>query len=106
MARLLALRIVIEPATFSFWCKSDAPLTMMKTTVEGLEGSANQLSCVMNFGGSSVALVDRMKEVAEYPQLSRRESCDSFVCYMQNYEQAYSHWNAHETTSLLLYSSN
>ncbi|XP_035835766.1 uncharacterized protein LOC110912912 isoform X4 [Helianthus annuus] len=65
MARLLALRIVIEPATFSFWCKSDAPLTMMKTTVEGLEGLANQLPCVMKFGGSSVASVDRMKEVAE-----------------------------------------
>ncbi|KAJ0443676.1 putative aspartate kinase [Helianthus annuus] len=34
-------------------------------TVEGLEGSANQLSCVMKFGGSSVASADRMKEVAE-----------------------------------------
>ncbi|MFS7938504.1 putative aspartate kinase [Helianthus anomalus] len=65
MARLLAHRIVIEPATFSFWCKSDAPLIMMKTTVKGLEGLANQLPCVMKFGGSSVASVDRMKEVAE-----------------------------------------
>ncbi|KAF5799611.1 putative aspartate kinase [Helianthus annuus] len=40
-------------------------LVQNKTTVEGLEGSANQLSCVMKFGGSSVASADRMKEVAE-----------------------------------------
>ncbi|KAJ0809097.1 putative aspartate kinase [Helianthus annuus] len=33
--------------------------------VEGSEGSANQLSCVMKFGGSSVLSVDTMKEVAE-----------------------------------------
>ncbi|XP_024977737.1 aspartokinase 2, chloroplastic-like [Cynara cardunculus var. scolymus] len=31
----------------------------------GSEGSSNQLSCVMKFGGSSVASADRMKEVAE-----------------------------------------
>ncbi|KAJ9540394.1 hypothetical protein OSB04_026900 [Centaurea solstitialis] len=32
---------------------------------QGSEGSSNQLSCVMKFGGSSVASADRMKEVAE-----------------------------------------
>ncbi|CAH1437824.1 unnamed protein product [Lactuca virosa] len=32
---------------------------------QGLEESINQLSCVMKFGGSSVASADRMKEIAE-----------------------------------------
>lgn len=40
-------------------------LLQSETKIEGLEGSSNQLSCVMKFGGSSVASADRMKEVAE-----------------------------------------
>ncbi|XP_076915333.1 aspartokinase 2, chloroplastic-like [Bidens hawaiensis] len=40
-------------------------LVQAEPAVEGLKGSANQLSCVMKFGGSSVASAVRMKEVAE-----------------------------------------
>ncbi|XP_076913416.1 aspartokinase 2, chloroplastic-like [Bidens hawaiensis] len=44
--------------------KNDA-LVQTESKLKGLEGSNNQLSCVMKFGGSSVASADRMKEVAE-----------------------------------------
>ncbi|KAK9061637.1 hypothetical protein SSX86_018819 [Deinandra increscens subsp. villosa] len=40
-------------------------LVQTESTIQGLEGSTNKLSCVMKFGGSSVASADRMKEVAE-----------------------------------------
>ncbi|KAL8247211.1 hypothetical protein R6Q59_008427 [Mikania micrantha] len=40
-------------------------LVQTESKIQCLEGSTNQLSCVMKFGGSSVASADRMKEVAE-----------------------------------------
>lgn len=40
-------------------------LVQSEPKIHGLEGSSNQLSCVMKFGGSSVASAERMKEVAE-----------------------------------------
>nr|XP_043632480.1 aspartokinase 2, chloroplastic-like [Erigeron canadensis] len=40
-------------------------LVQSEPKMQGLEATSNQLSCVMKFGGSSVASADRMKEVAE-----------------------------------------
>ncbi|KAI3722157.1 hypothetical protein L2E82_33185 [Cichorium intybus] len=40
-------------------------LVQSEAKSQGLEESSNQLSCVMKFGGSSVASADRMKEIAE-----------------------------------------
>ncbi|KAK9061622.1 hypothetical protein SSX86_018804 [Deinandra increscens subsp. villosa] len=40
-------------------------MVQTESKIQGLEGSTNKLSCVMKFGGSSVASADRMKEVAE-----------------------------------------
>ncbi|CAI9272868.1 unnamed protein product [Lactuca saligna] len=40
-------------------------LVQSEAKSQGLEESINQLSCVMKFGGSSVASADRMKEIAE-----------------------------------------
>ncbi|KAI3731451.1 hypothetical protein L1987_62639 [Smallanthus sonchifolius] len=40
-------------------------LVQAEPKIQGVEASTNQLSCVMKFGGSSVASADRMKEVAE-----------------------------------------
>ncbi|KAL7614583.1 hypothetical protein Lser_V15G07901 [Lactuca serriola] len=40
-------------------------LVQSEAKCQGLEESINQLSCVMKFGGSSVASADRMKEIAE-----------------------------------------
>ncbi|KAK9061619.1 hypothetical protein SSX86_018801 [Deinandra increscens subsp. villosa] len=40
-------------------------LVQTESKIQVLEGATNKLSCVMKFGGSSVASADRMKEVAE-----------------------------------------
>ncbi|KAK1440970.1 hypothetical protein QVD17_06805 [Tagetes erecta] len=45
--------------------KKNEVLVQAEPKVQGLEGSISQLSCVMKFGGSSVASAERMKEVAE-----------------------------------------
>lgn len=45
--------------------KKNEVLVQAEPKVQGLEGAISQLSCVMKFGGSSVASAERMKEVAE-----------------------------------------
>ncbi|XP_071692429.1 aspartokinase 2, chloroplastic-like isoform X2 [Rutidosis leptorrhynchoides] len=45
--------------------KVDVVLTKSEPDTRGLEGLNKQLSCVMKFGGSSVASAERMKEVAD-----------------------------------------
>lgn len=40
-------------------------LQRSETKSQGSDGVANELTCVMKFGGSSVASAERMREVAE-----------------------------------------